>query len=64
MINKNKKIGEKTISLFEILILVVSVITFSYFIGNEFGFASASDKVSSTQNGQQIKLQKVVEPDG
>ncbi len=43
MINKNKKIGEKTISLFEILILVVSVITFSYFIGNEFGFASASD---------------------
>lgn len=39
----NKKIGEKTISLFEISILIVSVITFSYFVGNELGFASATD---------------------
>ncbi len=40
---KNKKIGEKTISLFEIFILIISIITFSYFIGNDFKFVSAVD---------------------
>ena len=38
-----KKISEKGISLFEILILIVSVVSFSYFVGNEFGFVSAAD---------------------
>ena len=40
---KNKKIGEKGISLFEILILIVSIVSFSYFVGNELGFVSAAD---------------------
>ena len=38
-----KKRSEKIFSLFEILILVTSVITFAYFIGEEFGFVSAED---------------------
>ena len=42
---KSKKICEKTISIFEILILVTSVLTFAYFIGDEFRLVGAEDGV-------------------
>ena len=38
-----KKISKKGISLFEILILIASIVSFSYFVGNEFVFVSAAD---------------------
>jgi hypothetical protein len=38
-----KKIAEKNISLFEIFILVISILAFSYYIGNNFKFVSAAE---------------------
>jgi len=37
-----KKIIEKNISVFEIFILVASILAFSYYVGNEFKFVSAA----------------------
>jgi hypothetical protein len=43
MINENKKeIGKKTISLFEIFVLVVSIVAIGYFLGDEFRIVSAA----------------------
>ncbi len=40
---KKKIKNEKELALFEIFILIVGIISFVYFIGNEFGFVSAAD---------------------
>jgi hypothetical protein len=42
MNKKNKKGLEKSLSLLEISILIVSIIAFSYFVGNDFKFVSAA----------------------
>lgn len=38
---RNKTLGEKSISVFEIFLLTISIVAFAYFIGNEFQFVSA-----------------------
>jgi hypothetical protein len=40
---KRNNLAKKNISLFEIFILIVSILAFSYFVGNEFKFVKASD---------------------
>jgi hypothetical protein len=46
MNKKNKQIIKKNISAFEIFILVASILAFSYFVGNEFKFVSATNATS------------------
>jgi hypothetical protein len=48
MTKKIYKRSEKIFSLLEIFILVTSVITFAYFIGEEFGFVSAESAAPSS----------------
>jgi len=38
---RNKKLGEKSISIFEIFLLTISIVAFAYFVGNEFQFVGA-----------------------
>jgi hypothetical protein len=47
-------IARKNISVFEILILVASILAFSYFVGNEFKFVSASD-AAAPSTGDNVK---------
>ena len=53
MIEKNlKKMGKKTISLFEIFILVVGILAFAYFVGDEFTLVTAKrDGGTATEIG-------------
>jgi hypothetical protein len=48
--NKKKRL-EKILSLFEIFIFVISIITFSYFVGNDFKFVSASSALRVSDIG-------------
>jgi hypothetical protein len=43
-------LARKNISAFEILILVASIIAFSYFVGNNFQFVSASDATAPIED--------------
>jgi hypothetical protein len=45
-----KKIAKKNISIFEIFILVASILAFSYFVGNEFRFVGAFDAATVAPN--------------
>jgi hypothetical protein len=41
--HRNKGLEEKSISIFEIFILVISIAAFAYFVGSEFDIVSATD---------------------
>lgn len=43
-----EKTGKKTISLFEIFILTISIVAFAYFVGEEFRLVSATDANAGT----------------
>jgi len=43
MLKNNKKRGEKSIAIFEIFVLTISILAISYFIGTEFKLVSSAD---------------------
>jgi hypothetical protein len=52
---KIKNLAKKNISLFEIFILVASILAFSYFVGNEFKFvAAASDSEKKAPSASDV----------
>lgn len=60
--NKQKRVKEKGLALSQIFILVISIVAFAYFIGNEFQFVSAAnpDAIVDAAKKQQMqpKLQQ------
>jgi len=48
--HKKNKIAEKSISLFEIFVFVISIFAFAYFIGNDFKFVSATGAGGTTSS--------------
>jgi hypothetical protein len=44
---KGDGMRKKTISLFEIFVLVISIVTIAYFVGDEFGVVSAKAAVTN-----------------
>ncbi len=49
-----KRRGKKSLALSEILILVISIIAFSYFVGNEFQFVGAAGGVKLTKTVEEL----------
>jgi hypothetical protein len=50
---RKNNLAKKNISLFEIFILIASILAFSYFVGNEFKFVGASD-TGGTSGGSSV----------
>jgi hypothetical protein len=56
----NKKVGEKikkrTVSLFEIFVLVISIFAFAYFVGDEFRVVNAYSGADTTPTTEECKV--------
>lgn len=58
--------GKRTISLFEIFVLVIGIVAFAYFVGDEFGLVSAGDetKVDTKDNSNLVSTASAIATPG
>ena len=54
-IKNSKNNLERSVAVFEILLVTLSILTFSYMIGKEVGFVSAEDKISQAEALEIVK---------